>query len=97
MKVVVRARFALMLVDVGRKAPKKAMVLLPVGFVGTYLVSLARLDAVIVTGYPYGYDAMETVHLYAGVLLYLAFFSAFWYLSLKWIGAGSSGRVGGTR
>jgi exosortase/archaeosortase family protein len=82
--------FALMFVDVGRKAPKKALVLLPLGFVGTYLVSIVRLDAVIVTGYLYGFDAMETVHLYAGVLLYLAFISAFWYLSLKWIGTGSS-------
>ncbi|MGD0477190.1 MAG: exosortase/archaeosortase family protein [Nitrososphaerales archaeon] len=81
--------FAFMLMDVGRKAPKKAMVLLPVGFVGTYLVSIVRLDAVIVTGYLYGYDAMETAHLYLGVLLYLAFISAFWYLSLKWIGIGN--------
>lgn len=84
--------FALMFVDVGKRAPRKASVLLPLGFVGTYLVSLVRLDAVVLTGYAYGYDAMETVHLYAGLLLYLAFISAFWYLSLKWIGIGSRAR-----
>jgi len=81
--------FALMYVGIGRKAPKKAMLLLPVGLIGTYLVSLVRVDAVVLTGYLYGFDAMETVHLYAGFLLYLAFISAFWYLSLKWIGIGS--------
>lgn len=81
--------FALMYVDIGRKAPKKAVFLLPVGLVGIYLVSLVRVDAVVLTGYLYGLDAMETVHLYAGFLLYLAFISAFWYLSLKWIGIGS--------
>ena len=81
--------FALMLVDMGRRAPKKAMVLLPVGFVGTYLVSVARVDAVVLIGYLYGSDVMETVHLYLGVLLYLVFISVFWYLSLKWIGVGS--------
>ncbi len=51
--------FALMLIDVGRKAPKKAMVLLPVGLVGIYLVSLVRIDAVVLTGYLYGLDAMR--------------------------------------
>jgi exosortase/archaeosortase family protein len=87
------AAFALMFMDAGRKAPKKAMVLLPAGFIGTYLVSLVRLDAVVVTGYLYGFDAMETAHLYAGILLYLAFVAAFWYLSLKWIGMGRGGEV----
>ena len=89
------AAFAFMFVDVGRKAPKKAMVLLPAGFAGAYLVSLVRLDAVVVTGYLYGLNAMETAHLYLGILLYLAFISAFWYLSLKWIGFGSRGGVKG--
>ncbi|MBI3840656.1 MAG: exosortase/archaeosortase family protein [Thaumarchaeota archaeon] len=89
--------FALIFVDVGRKAPRKALPLLPVGLVGTYLVSLVRVDAVVLTGYLYGFDAMEVVHLYAGMLLYVAFFSAFWYLSLKWTGIGSSGGVRGAR
>jgi exosortase/archaeosortase family protein len=81
--------FAVMYIDVGRKAPMKAMLLLPVGLVGVYLVSIVRVDAVVLTGYLYGFDAMETFHLYAGFLLYLAFISVFWYLSLKWIGIGS--------
>jgi exosortase/archaeosortase family protein len=89
--LVFSVAFALMYADMGRKAPKKAMVLLPVGLIGTYLVSLVRVDAVVLTGYLYGLDAMETVHLYAGLLLYIAFISAFWYLSLRWIGVGSGG------
>jgi exosortase/archaeosortase family protein len=85
--------FALMFVDVGRRAPRKAMILLPIGFVGTYLMGLVRIDAIVLTGYLYGENALEVVHLYAGLLLFLAFISAFWYLSLRWIGTGKTSRV----
>ncbi len=95
--IVFFVAYALMVADVGRKAPKKALALLIMGFVGVYLVSVVRLDAVVWVGFQYGFAAMETAHLYLGVLLYLAFISVFWYLSLKWIGAGGGGGAKGTR
>ena len=80
------AAFVLMLADQGRKASvQKLAVCFVCGGVGTYLVSMMRVPLLGIVGYHYGYDTLETYHMYSGYLIFLVSIMAFWYLSLRWI------------
>ena len=80
------AAFVLMLADQGRKASvQKLAVCFVCGGIGTYLVSMMRVPLLGIVGYHYGYDTLETYHMYSGYLIFLVSIMAFWYLSLRWI------------
>lgn len=80
------AAFVLMLADQGRKASvQKLAVCFVCGGIGTYLVSMMRVPLLGIIGYHYGYDTLETYHMYSGYLIFLVSIMAFWYLSLRWI------------
>lgn len=80
------AAFVLMLADQGRRASvQKLAVCFVCGGIGTYLVSMMRVPLLGIVGYHYGYDTLETYHMYSGYLIFLASIMAFWYLSLRWI------------
>ena len=80
------AAFVLMLADQGRKASVQKLVVCFVGGgVGTYLVSMMRVPLLGIIGYHYGYDTLETYHMYSGYLIFLGSIMAFWFLSLRWI------------
>ncbi len=82
--------FAMMLLDVGRSAPrKKILATFLLGGLGTYLVNVARVPLIIYMGYLYGYDAIEGfTHEFGGALLFLTFVAFFWWLSLRWLAPG---------
>lgn len=80
------AAYALMLVDVGYRAPKKKILgLLAVGIPSLYLVSMFRVPFEILTGYFYGSIGLETIDWYLGAFVILSFVSIFWWLSLRWL------------
>ena len=80
------AAFILMLADQGRRASiRKLAVCFVGGGIGTYLVSMMRVPLLGIVGYHYGYDTLETYHMYSGYLIFLGSIVAFWYLSLRWI------------
>lgn len=80
------AAFALMLVDLGRKAKiQKLAICFVGGAIGTYFVSMVRIPLLGLVGYYYGYDAIETYHMYSGYLIFLSSVMIFWWLSLRWI------------
>ncbi len=80
------AAFVLMLADQGRRASiQKLAVCFVLGGIGTYLVSIIRIPLLGIIGYYYGYDTLETFHMYSGYLIFLGSIVAFWYLSLRWI------------
>lgn len=80
------AAFILMLADQGRHASVKKLVVCFVGGgVGTYFVSMMRVPLLGIVGYHYGYDTLETYHMYSGYLIFLGSIMIFWYLSLRWI------------
>ena len=80
------AAFVLMLVDQGRRASvQKIAVCFVCGAIGTYFVSMMRVPLLGIIGYHYGYDTLETYHMYSGYLIFLASIMIFWYLSLRWI------------
>ena len=80
------AAFILMLADQGRRASiKKLAVCFVGGGVGTYLVSMMRVPLLGMVGYHYGYNTLETYHMYSGYLIFLVSIVVFWYLSLRWI------------
>lgn len=80
------AAFVLMLADQGRRASvQKLAVCFICGGLGTYLVSMMRVPLLGIVGYYYGYDTLETYHMYSGYLVFLVSIMTFWYLSLRWI------------
>jgi len=88
------AAFTLMLVDLGRKAPvQKLVVCFICGGFGTYMISMMRVPILGLVGYYYGYDTLETYHMYSGYLIFLVSIMTFWYLSLRWINKKSTFRV----
>lgn len=79
------AAFVLMLADQGRRASiQKLAVCFVLGGLGTYLASIMRVPLLGIIGYYYGYDTLETFHMYSGYLIFLGSIVAFWYLSLRW-------------
>lgn len=80
------AAFVLMLADQGRRTSvQKLAVCFVCGGLGTYLVSMMRVPLLGIVGYYYGYDTLETYHMYSGYLIFLVSIMMFWYLSLRWI------------
>ncbi len=78
--------FVLMLADQGRRVSiQKLAVCFVLGGIGTYLASIIRIPLLGIIGYYYGYDTLETFHMYSGYLIFLGSIVAFWYLSLRWI------------
>lgn len=80
------AAFVLMLADQGRRASiQKLAICFVLGGLGTYLASIMRVPLLGIIGYYYGYDTLETFHMYSGYLIFLGSIVTFWYLSLRWI------------
>lgn len=80
--------FSLMLVDIRRKSvsSKKIAACFVLGGLGIYLTAIMRIPLLGMVGYYFGYDTMETFHMYSGYLVFLASVAVFWWLSLRWIG-----------
>jgi exosortase/archaeosortase family protein len=56
------------------------------GFVGVFLINIARLLLVFVTFEFLGVAIGEQVHVYAGYFLFIVWVLAFWMMSLKYLG-----------
>lgn len=80
--------FSLMLLDIRRRSvsSKKIIVCFVLGGLGIYLTAIMRIPLLGMIGYYFGYDIMETFHMYSGYLIFLASVTLFWWLSLRWIG-----------
>ncbi|MGC1709080.1 MAG: archaeosortase/exosortase family protein [Nitrosotalea sp.] len=80
--------FSLMLLDIRRRSvsSKKIAVCFVLGGLGIYLTAIMRIPLLGMVGYYFGYDTMETFHMYSGYLIFLASVAIFWWLSLRWIG-----------
>jgi exosortase/archaeosortase family protein len=77
--------FSIVLFDVGKTLGAWRLGgLFLLGVAGTFLISGFRVYLVLVLGYYWGLDAMETGHLYLGYVLFLCLISAFWYATLNW-------------
>jgi len=84
--VIFLAAFALMLIDLGRKASKKKLaIIFVIGATSIFFANLMRLALLSYIAYAFGYDALETNHLYAGFLIFLSLIGVLWWLSLRWI------------
>ncbi|GEM_PF-1004606 len=80
------AAFGLMLIDLGRKAPKKKLVTIFVlGATSIFLANMLRIAFLGYVAFAFGYDALKTDHTYAGTIIFLSLISLFWWLSLRWI------------
>ncbi|HYL65693.1 MAG TPA: exosortase/archaeosortase family protein [Nitrosopumilaceae archaeon] len=80
------AAFGLMIIDLSRKAPKKKLAIIFVlGSISVFFANMARIMFLIYVGYAFGYDALETDHLYAGTIMFLSLIGLLWWLSLRWI------------
>jgi exosortase/archaeosortase family protein len=77
-----------MVADVGRSAPrKKVAVVVVVGLVGANLANVFRIAFLASVMYVLGLGALDVVHQFAGYAVFLAFISAFWIVSLRWLRA----------
>ena len=84
--IIFLVAFALMLVDVGRRASKrKLLVCFIIGGLGAYLAGMLRISLLGLIGHFFGYNALQVTHLYSGYLIFLALITAFWWLSLRWL------------
>jgi len=70
----------------GRIPWKKLVVSFLSGSLAVYGLTLLRIPITILVGYAYGPAAMETFHLYAGMLMFLVAIAAYWWISLRWFG-----------
>ena len=84
--VIFLAAFGVMLIDIGRKASKKKLgVIFVLGTASIFLANMLRIAFLGYVAYAFGYDALETNHMYAGVIIFLSLIGLFWWLSLRWI------------
>lgn len=77
--------FSIVLFDVGKALGKRRLfILFMLGLGGTFFISSLRVYLVLVSGYYFGLDTMETAHLYLGYALFLCLIVSFWYATLEW-------------
>lgn len=75
-----------MVADLGKEAPRKRLgIALALGVLGANLANVFRIAFLASMMYLFGIDTLEVVHQFAGYVIFLAFMSAFWLLSLKWL------------
>jgi len=80
------AAFGLMLIDLGRKASKKKLVaIFLLGGTSIIFTNMLRIAFLGYVAYAFGYDALETNHMYAGAIIFLSLISLIWWFSLRWI------------
>lgn len=78
--------FYLTFLYIGRKSkPKKLLVTLLIGTIGTLIGNWLRVVAVLLTGYYLGNEPMMFVHEYAGLIIFLGFMLIFWSISLDYL------------
>ena len=77
---------------------KKGILLIAIGFIGTYIGNILRIGAIAMSGYFYGpTGAIENTHLHFGWIFFLCWMIVFWYyfftrfLSVTFIKPESSG------
>ncbi len=76
-----------MVADVGKDAPRKRLVVaLALGLLGANLANVFRITFLASVMYLLGLGALDVVHQFAGYAVFLGFMSAFWLVSLKWMG-----------
>ena len=77
------AAFGLMLIDLGRKASKKKLATVFVlGATSVFFANMVRILFLVYVGYTFGYNALETDHMYAGFMIFLSLIGVFWWLSI---------------
>jgi len=59
--------------------------LFAIGFIGAFLINILRLIVVFLTFEFFGVDAGNTVHVYAGYLIFIAWVMVFWSLAFKYL------------
>ncbi len=64
---------------------KRLVLVLAVGFVGVFLMDLVRLASIFLTFYYLGIAAGETMHIYLGYSLFIAWVLIYWSISFKYL------------
>ena len=75
---------SLMLVDMGGTRNRKLLVV-AIGFLGTFVVNLVRLGAIFLTIYAAGLETGLAVHTFLGYGLFLSWVIIFWTIALPYI------------
>ncbi len=58
---------------------------LGIGFAVTWLSNIIRMIITIATGIAWGHPALAFVHMYIGILVFVAFITIFWLLIVRWL------------
>jgi exosortase len=66
-------------------SPKRLVVILAIGFLGTFLTDLVRLASIFLTFFYVGVAAGETMHIYLGYSLFIAWVLIYWTISFKYL------------
>ncbi len=76
----------LMVADIGRRAPRRRLfVALGIGILGANLANVLRITLLASIMYLFSESTMGIIHQFAGYVIFLAFMSVFWLLSLRWL------------
>ena len=59
--------------------------ILAIGFIGTFLIDLVRLASIFVTFFYIGVSAGETMHIYLGYTLFIAWVLIYWGISFRYL------------
>lgn len=62
-----------------------AMAALGIGFAVTWLSNIIRMVFTIATGIAWGHQALAFVHMYIGIIVFVAFITLFWLLIVRWL------------
>src|SRR5207245_2469857 len=80
------AAFVLMLIDLGRRAPKKKLAtIFLLGVASIFFTNMLRIAFLGYVAYAFGYDTLQTDHTYSGPIIFLSLIGLFWWFSLRWI------------
>ena len=75
-----------MIADVGRNAPRgKLIVALIAGLLFANFANVLRITFLASVMYVFGLSTLDIVHQFAGYVIFLAFISVFWIVSLRWL------------
>jgi exosortase/archaeosortase family protein len=64
---------------------KRLFLVLAIGFIGVFLIDLARLGSIFLAFYYFGTAAGETMHTYLGYSLFIAWVLVYWSVSFKYL------------
>jgi exosortase/archaeosortase family protein len=68
-----------------RKVDRYIGAALGIGFLLTWAANIIRMVITVLTGIAWGQPALATVHSYLGVLIFVAFITVFWTLTVRWL------------